>query len=125
MHNQKLVLIVENDRVIRILTTELILEGGVSVVDAADGEEAIELLERRAAEVAALITDIRMPGNCSGLDLAQRVASRWPWISILVTSGYYSERPPGLPQQAQFLSKPWEPEVILDFVQWAVRSDFG
>ena len=74
---------------------------------------------------AALITDIRMPGNCSGLDLAQRVASRWPWISILVTSGYYSERPPGLPQQAQFLSKPWEPEVILDFVQWAVRSDFG
>jgi CheY-like chemotaxis protein len=117
MHNKKLVLIMENDRVIRILTAELILEGGVNVVDAAEGEEAIELHEKRATEVAALVTDVRMPGKCRGLDPAQRVASRWPWISILVTSGYYGERSPGLPEEAQFLSKPWEPEVILDFVQ--------
>ena len=123
MPGPKLVLIVEDDRVIRVLSADLLLEAGVGILEAADGEEAFELLERRAAEIAALVTDIRMPGACSGLDLAQRVAARWPWISILVTSGNYSERPPGLPQQAQFLRKPWEPEAILDFAQWAARSD--
>lgn len=123
MPSQKLVLIVEDDRVIRVLSADLLLEAGVGILEAADGEEAVVLLERRAAEIAALITDIKMPGACSGLDLARHVAQRWPWISILVTSGNYNQRPPGLPPQAQFLSKPWEPEAILGFAHWAARTD--
>jgi CheY-like chemotaxis protein len=123
MPGPKLVLIVEDDRIIRVLSAELLLEAGVDILEAADGEEAVELLERHATKIAAVVTDIRMPGTCSGLELARRVTERWPWISILVTSGNYSERPPGLPQQAQFLSKPWDPEAILDFAHWAVRSD--
>jgi DNA-binding NtrC family response regulator len=123
MPGQKLVLIVEDDRLIRLLSAELLLEAGVGILDAADGEEAVELLEQRATEIAAVITDVRMPGGCSGLDLAQRVTERWPWISILVTSGHFLERPPGLPQKAQFLRKPWKPEKLLDFASWAARSD--
>lgn len=125
MDRSKLVMIVENDRVIRILSAELLIEGGVDVLDATDGEEALALLELHAAEVAAVITDIRMPGKCSGLELARHVATQWPWISILVTSGYYSERPSCMPRQALFLSKPWDSKVVLDFARRAVRSDFG
>ena len=125
MRAPKLVLIVEDDRVIRVLTAELLLENGVGILEAADGEEALHLLERRAVEIGAIITDITMPGTCSGIDLAQAAMARWPWISILVNSGNYSQRPPGLSQQAQFLSKPWEPEAVLDFTRRAVRSDFG
>jgi len=125
MRATKLVLIVEDDRLIRVLSADLLEEDGVAIVEAADGEEALELLEQRASEIAAVITDIRMPGAYSGLDLAQRISDNWPWISVLVTSGKYSKRPPGLPQQAQFLSKPWNPEAILDFARWAARTDAG
>ena len=125
MPGKKLFLIVEDDFVIRVLSAELLLENGVGILEATDGEEAFELLERRAAEVGALFTDIRMPGKCNGMELAQRVAERWPWISILVTSANYNQRPLGLPQQAQFLSKPWHPEAILEFAQCVMPADLN
>lgn len=66
MPGPKLVLIVEDDRVIRILSADLLLEAGVGTLEAADGEEAFELLERRATEIAAVVTDIRMPAPATG-----------------------------------------------------------
>ena len=96
----------------------------MGIVEAADGEEALTILDQRATDIGALVTDVRMPGTCNGLELARRVAAQWPWISILVTSGNFDERPPGLPEQAQFLSKPWRPEAVLDFARTAVRANF-
>jgi len=75
--------------------------------EAADGEEAFDTLERRATEIAALITDIRMPGKFNGFVLAQRVSERWPWISILVTSEI-TALARRLAQLAQFIAKPWK-----------------
>ncbi|HWG04631.1 MAG TPA: response regulator [Beijerinckiaceae bacterium] len=124
MPEQKLILIVEDDRIIRVLSADLLLEEGLGTLEAADGEEALAILDQRAADIGALVTDVRMPGAFSGVELARRVAVQWPWISILVTSGNFNERPPGLPEQAQFLRKPWRPEAVVDFARTAVRADF-
>ena len=69
MLGPKLVLIVEDDRLIRVLSADLLIEAGVEIVEAADGEEAFELLEHRASQIAAVFTDVRMPGTRNGLDL--------------------------------------------------------
>lgn len=123
MRGHKLVLIVEDDRFVRILSADLLLDAGMEIVEAADGEEALAIFERHATDIGALMTDVKMPGACSGLDLAQRVAEQWPWISILVTSGNFNRRPPGLPAHAQFLPKPWRAEAVVDFALSAVGAD--
>jgi len=119
----KLVLAVEDDRVLRVLSAELLLESGFVVAEAADGEEALQLLGRRVGEFGGLMTDIQMPGEYSGTDLAITVAKQWPSVSIMATSGSLDGRPVGLPKAAKFVRKPWNAQVIVDFAHRAVIAN--
>jgi FixJ family two-component response regulator len=64
------------------------------------------MLERRNGDVAALFTDVDMPGDMNGLELAGIVYSRWPQIAILVTSGVVRSVA-ALPGGGVFLGKPY------------------
>jgi CheY-like chemotaxis protein len=60
---------------------------GYTVLQAASGEEALELCQRRKGRVDLVVTDVIMPGM-SGQELADRVAAGHPGIKILLISGY-------------------------------------
>ncbi|MCP3397828.1 response regulator [Bradyrhizobium sp. CCGB01] len=64
----------------------MVRELGFEAIEAADADEAIELLERRN-DIDILFTDIQMPGSMNGLRLIAVVRDRWPPILLLVTSG--------------------------------------
>ena len=66
---------------------------GFEVIEAGDAEEALGVLARRADEVDVLFSDIRMPGELSGRQLAQEVSSLYPGIRTLLTTGYEEESP--------------------------------
>jgi DNA-binding response OmpR family regulator len=73
----------------RTLAIGLRLEG-FDVIEAADGEEALELLDGETPDLA--IVDLMMPG-INGLDLARRLRFRHPMVGIVLTSAYHlSER---------------------------------
>ena len=80
------VLVVEDDPLLRMLAVEVVEEAGFIAIEARDADEAVILLESRT-DIALLFTDINMPGSMDGLKLAHAVRDRWPPIKILVVSG--------------------------------------
>lgn len=81
------ILVVEDDAKVRALTVARIKELGFAVLSAKDGDEAVMLLET-TPEIAAVFTDLVMPGALDGLALARHVKATYPQKLILLTSGY-------------------------------------
>ncbi len=79
------ILVVEDDRNVREMTAESLRELGYSVLEAADGPEALNLLENERVDL--IFTDIVMP-QMNGRQLADAVTEKWPDIRILYTTGY-------------------------------------
>jgi CheY-like chemotaxis protein len=111
------VLVVEDESLIRICALEMVEAAGFQAVPAADADEAIRILESRN-DIRAVFTDIQMPGSMDGLRLARVVRNRWPPVALIVTSGHPSETGPDLPSGGRFLSKPYE----LSHVQTVLRD---
>jgi CheY-like chemotaxis protein len=106
------VLIVEDDFLIRMHAAEMITDAGFDVVEAASADEAILVLEDRF-DITVVFTDIQMPGSMDGLKLAAAIRGRWPPIKIVATSGLVDVRQDDLPEGGCFLPKPYSPEQIV------------
>src|ERR1700710_2592742 len=72
---------------IRMLAVDTLTEAGYAVLESPHGDHAFDTLLAKGAEVHILFSDIDMPGTMSGLVLARYARRRWPWISIILTSG--------------------------------------
>jgi CheY-like chemotaxis protein len=99
------ILVVEDDGLVRQVSAEELIDAGYQVLEAANAEEAIAIFESGVG-VALLFTDINMPGELDGLDLARLVHDRWPRVQLLVTSGKASDLD-DLPDDGRFISKPY------------------
>jgi two-component system, response regulator PdtaR len=102
------VLIVEDDVLIRFNASQIIEEAEFDVVEASNADEAIAILEARS-DITILFTDIQMPGSMDGLKLAAAVKGRWPPIKIVATSGLVNVGPGDLPEGGRFIPKPYGP----------------
>jgi CheY-like chemotaxis protein len=100
-------LVVENAAVIRMNIVQVAQDSGFEVLDAANADEAIEILESRN-DIRAVFTTVRMPGSMDGLRLANTIRHRWPSIRLLVTSGLDVSNHPDFPIKGQFIQKPYE-----------------
>ena len=106
------VLIVEDEILVRMNAAEMIGDAGFDVVEARNADEAIEILEA-CPNIHVVFTDIQMPGSMDGLKLARFVRSRWPPIKIVATSGFVQIGTHDLPEGSRFLPKPYRPEQIV------------
>jgi CheY-like chemotaxis protein len=104
-----IVLVAEDEALVRLLANEMLIDADYRVVEAQDGQEALAILGAKNT-VRALLTDVNMP-NLDGLALAKIVRQRWPHIGIVMTSGL--PMPSGLPAGARFISKPYRHEDVL------------
>jgi DNA-binding LytR/AlgR family response regulator len=75
------------------------------------------MLETMGDDIQLLFTDVQMPGDQNGFDLARKCATRWPHISMVVASGQLSPKADELPKQAAFISKPFSAQVVYDRLQ--------
>jgi CheY-like chemotaxis protein len=91
----KVVLMVDDEPMVRMLAVDLFEELGCTVVEAAGGNEALRVLEARP-EISLMFTDCRMPGM-SGPELAQIASERWPKLRIVLVTGYHNVQVPGFP----------------------------
>lgn len=106
------VLIVEDEGLVRMDAAEALQEGGLQVREAANADEAVRIMEG-GAPIHLLFTDIDMPGTMDGLQLAQLVASKWPTVRIIITSGHRVVEITEIPDGSVFFSKPYaHPEII-------------
>ncbi|RZL29113.1 MAG: response regulator [Sphingomonas sp.] len=113
-------LIVEDEMFIRMIAADALEDRGFSIIEASDAREALEILER--SEIALIFTDINMPGDLDGLDLAAEVAKRWPHIEIIVTSGGVRLGSGDIPDSGKFLPKPYATDHLVKLVQEQLAS---
>ena len=81
-----LVLVVDDEPLIRTVNVDVLTDAGFCVIQAASGDEALELLQSRH-DVRVVFTDVEMPGSIDGFALAGRIERQWPDIGVIVTSG--------------------------------------
>src|ERR1700679_264493 len=105
-NKRHVVLIVEDEFLLRMNAAEMISEAGFDVVEAANADEAIAILEARP-DIHVVFTDVQMPGSMDGLKLAGFVRGRWPPKKIVAPSGWVGVGKDDLPKGSRFLTKPY------------------
>ena len=116
------VLVVDDDPVVGKSFDRVLSGKGYAVITASSGQEALNKLEAENYDV--VFTDIKMPGM-SGLEMAELVKERRPWLPVVIVTGYGS---PGNEARAEaagvsgFLRKPLSPEMIEDSAQRALSE---
>jgi CheY-like chemotaxis protein len=109
---QPVVLVVEDEFLIRMDAVDVIRGAGFYVVEARNADEAILILENRI-DITVVFTDIQMPGSMDGLKLAAAIRGRWPPIKIVATSGLLDLSEVDLPPGSRFLPKPYSPRQVV------------
>jgi DNA-binding NtrC family response regulator len=104
--SKSVILIVDDDALVRVHSNLALEDAGYEVVEASNAADALAKLEERP-DIAALFTDVRMPGALNGIDLANAVHAQRPDIAILVTSGTDNGTTDALPKAARFVQKPY------------------
>jgi two-component system, cell cycle sensor histidine kinase and response regulator CckA len=120
------VLLVEDDPATREVTRRVLTKGGFVVLEATNGVEALEVLERPTRQVDIVLTDLMMP-RMSGVELSARVAELSLDLPVLLMSGYADVELDGIAQfdrSRQFLEKPFTAAALLSFVRNAL-ADVG
>jgi two-component system cell cycle sensor histidine kinase/response regulator CckA len=109
------ILIVEDEQAIRVLARRVLEESGYHVLEAGDGESALELMRTHPEQLHLLLTDLVMP-DMGGTELASRLQDKHPTIRVLFMSGYTDDgvvRNGLLGPGRAFLQKPFTPSMLV------------
>jgi two-component system cell cycle sensor histidine kinase/response regulator CckA len=121
--NETIILIAEDEPVVRNLVQLMLAREGYILLTASDGQEALEICEAFTAPIDLLLTDVRMP-RLDGLTLAETVRKRRPDMKILVMSGETTSVIREKNVYDAFLRKPFVPPTLLQCVQKVLEASF-
>lgn len=116
-----LILVVEDEALIRMGAVQMLEEAGFGVIEAWNAHDAMEILEKRT-DVRAVFTDTNMPGTWDGMRLARMIRDRWPPIHLIVTSGLVSPGVEDLPSGGRFIRKPYDPAHVIATLRELLRQ---
>ncbi len=81
------VLLVEDELMIREVMAETLQDAGFEVLEARNGDSALELLRNPPRKFTILVTDFHMPGDADGAQVAARIRSLIPAIPVIIATG--------------------------------------
>jgi two-component system cell cycle sensor histidine kinase/response regulator CckA len=113
------VLVVEDERALRRAAVRILSSAGYTVLDAADGAEALRILEGHAGPLHLLLTDVIMPGM-NGQEVAERLTASHPGLRVLFSSGYADDavlRHGVLEPHVHFIAKPYAAQALIQKVR--------
>lgn len=110
--SQPIILIVEDELLIRLYLSDVLEEAGWTVRTADNAVDAVNDLNG----VAAVLSDIDMPGDMNGVDLARLVRRERPDCPVILMSGRILPSAKTLPPGTRFLAKPFPAEALLDAI---------
>jgi CheY-like chemotaxis protein len=94
------VLVVEDDKLLRTVTVDSLQEEGFEVIEAATAEEALDRCRECIAD--ALLTDIMLPGQLTGWDIAEHCRQADPHLPVIYVTGYSHPKPRAVPGSCVF-----------------------
>jgi CheY-like chemotaxis protein len=99
-------LIVEDQPFISLVASDILRESGFETFHAYDAREAVSVLEEHP-EIEVLVSEARLPGDLTGLDLCRRVSRERPDVQLVVTLSGDTSPPTNLPAGVRLLRKPF------------------
>ncbi len=99
------VLLVEDEKSVRIVVRQQLMDLGYPVIEAENGKQALEIL-KHVSNISTVLSDIIMPGGISGNMLAAQIHTQYPNIHVILMSGYHHEI--ANPNQVPLLHKPFD-----------------
>lgn len=124
MHAAPVILVVEDDPLVRRLSCRIIGEMGFACEEAGDGATALDMLRSRASRYSLILTDIAMPG-INGADLCSTVLHEDPEQQILCMSAYPASTLAStgrLPGWVPFIPKPFRPDQLERTIRGLLRG---
>ncbi len=115
LEGSETILLVEDEEAVRRLLYFVLTRQGYTVLDAADGRAALDILAHHSGPIHLLLTDMIMP-HMSGREVAERCRTLRPETRVIYMSGYTDDvllRTGALGPGMSFLQKPLRPEVLL------------
>ncbi len=120
----RLVLVVDDEAPIRQLVSRMLVEAGFQVMEAAHGQEGLEIVRSHRDEISLVITDVVM-GRLDGRTLASAVQADCPRIPVILMSGHPDARYGGESSAAPnqyFITKPFTGDQLLAAVRHALAA---
>ena len=112
-----LVLVVDDEPLVRRAVRRILQPKGFTIIDAADGPAGLELVDKHP-ELRAVILDVTMPGM-SGLEVLEQIRARRPPLAVLMSSAL-TDLPAGIADG--FLAKPYGPKALLALLRAAIAA---
>jgi len=109
------VLIVEDEVLLRITFADYLQECGFKVFEAGSVAEAKEILESDRTVIDVVFTDVRLPGEADGFELARWIRKARPGLSVIMCSGdaKMAEAAKDLCEDSPFFAKPYDVAVVV------------
>jgi len=108
------ILVVEDDAIVRMLIVDVLEELEFAVLEAADAEEALEIVKAKDTVIDLMMTDVGLP-DMDGKELANLVRTLRPTLPILFASGYAENI--DVPADMQVIGKPFSIDQLRDKVK--------
>lgn len=108
------ILVVDDEPMLRSLVGRILSDEGYSVLEAADGGEALQLMERFGRDLALVISDVVMP-KLNGIELLERISVAYRGLPVVLMSGYREREllSRGLVAPCAMLEKPFSSSALL------------
>jgi len=110
MNTPAIALVVEDDELQREILSEFLKDESMDVIQCESAEAAELIIARVGSELSLLVTDFRLAGKGTGIDVACFAKERFPHIRVILMSGENSLR---IPANVRFLQKPFRPSELL------------
>lgn len=122
--HRPVVLLVEDSVLLRLQVADSLRERGLQVIEAAQADEAIDVLEAGLA-IDVVVSDIHMPrGRRDGFGLVIWIAAYRPDVKVILTSGVVNEMPPAVAARVRgpILAKPYDDAELERLVRAAIEE---
>jgi len=118
---QPVVLLVEDEELVRVMTQRYLCASGFTVLAASTGADAVRLIAAARPHVDVVLTDVVMPGM-SGPDLVRRLDPMLDEPAVIFMSGYTADKLGPLEGSTEFVSKPFALDALAKTLECVISA---
>lgn len=120
-HSSPVVLVVEDEPLVREIAVEALEYEGFTVIEASTADHAATILQERD-NISAIFTDISLPGTLNGIDLARVANTSHPEAAVIVASGRLPDASSEDAPNALFILKPYRMIQVAQLIGEMITS---
>lgn len=125
MNHRRLLLVIDDEEIVREAIEDILESVNIAVISAADGYEGISLFKQHQSEIKGILLDMKMPG-LSGSETLKQLRTIDPNITVILSSGYSEEetrRSLANQMPIRFLPKPYNFDTLVENVKKVMDED--